>query len=90
MIRNNKPVIEILHHDEDGLIFQIQSRSNDKEFHTVAYDVVWGWICTCENYYYRKAYCKHMKACREYAESHGIEICDDNVYNEKPIVGGSV
>ena len=73
------PVVEILHSDNEGVIFNIKSFSSN-DFHTVAYDYADGWICTCEQYQYRKKFCKHMEACADYAESNGICIVDRDVF----------
>ena len=82
----NGSVVEILHSDAEGVIFQVQSGSSPKEFHTLGYDHRDGWCCTCENYRYRRTWCRHMSACVEYAEEQGISITDDHVYGQKVIV----
>lgn len=86
----DNPVIEILHSDDEGVIFQIQSSSKSKEFHTVGYDYADGWICTCEHYYFRRKYCKHMYACAEYAKEHGIHISDRDVYTGQITLEGGI
>lgn len=73
------PVVEILHSDDEGVIFNIKSFSST-DFHTVAYDPLDRWFCTCEQYRYRKKYCKHMQACADYAKANGIVIEDKNVF----------
>lgn len=80
MVGLNHPIVEILHCDIHGVIFNIKSGSS-KDFHTVSYDTD-GWWCTCEHYRYRKAFCKHMQACVDYAAENGINIPDRSVYAE--------
>ena len=41
--------------------------------HTVRYNRNTNkWTCTCEDYFYRERFCKHMKQAKEYLETLGI------------------
>ena len=62
-------------HDET-LFFEVHS-SNGDEYYDTWYDVDHKWICSCPDYYYRKRFCKHMKACAEL-----MNISDTMVYAE--------
>lgn len=47
---------------QDGTLWEVEG-SHDT-VHIVAYD--WdGWMCTCEDHFYRHSFCKHMKVCAE-------------------------
>ena len=53
--------------NDETIVFTVQSSSRKKgETHDVYFDVDNGWVCTCEQFYYRKKYCKHMKMAKEY------------------------
>lgn len=56
--------------------FEVISSDGSKTY-DVMHDVDHHWICTCPDYYFRKHFCKHMKAC---AELKGID--DNMVYEE--------
>ena len=41
--------------------------------HTVKYNRVTNkWSCTCEDYFYRERFCKHMQQAKEYLETLGL------------------
>lgn len=84
---NSQPVVEVLYSDDQGVIFQTSSGSSP-DWHTIGYDPYDGWCCTCEQYHFRKGYCRHMKACAAYAADNGIVIDDTHVYNER--IGGNM
>lgn len=45
---------------QDGTLWEVEG-SNDN-VHIVAHD--WdGWMCTCEDHFFRHRFCKHMRAC---------------------------
>ena len=50
---------------DETLFFEVKSSSRDIT-HDVYFDIDNGWFCTCENYYFRKCFCKHMKMARDY------------------------
>lgn len=68
---------KLLESNDETLFFEVESFTDESVKYDVMYDVDHHWLCTCPQYYYRKKYCKHMKAC---AESMGIT--DSNVYAE--------
>ena len=44
----------------DGHLWEVTGSNNTSHF--VAYD--WdGWMCTCEDHYFRSSFCKHMQVC---------------------------
>ena len=46
----------------DGHLWTVTGSNNQE--HIVTYD--WdGWMCTCEDHYFRSRFCKHMKVCAE-------------------------
>lgn len=73
---NSLNIIELQGNDETRF-WEVESMSRPGLFFDVMYDVDHHWLCTCEQYYYRKVFCKHMKAV---AEMHHIE--DTMVYAE--------
>lgn len=79
---NSQPVVEVLYSDDQGIIFQTSSGSSP-DWHTIGYDPYDGWCCTCEHYYYRKKFCKHMQACIDYVRRQGIGVLDKRVFGGK-------
>lgn len=73
---SGSPVLSPLSTDET-LFFEVPSQSNPDVVYDTWYDKFSKWICSCPDYYFRKRFCKHMKAC---AELFGIE--DTTVYAE--------
>ena len=81
--------------NNDTLFFEVASHTRKGMFFDVWVDKVNHWICTCENYYYRKHFCKHMNQVREYYDTYLADefpefhdvIHSDTVYND---VRGSV
>lgn len=50
---------------DETLVFEVKSSSRNTT-HDVYFDINNGWACTCEQYYYRKQPCKHMRQAQEY------------------------
>ena len=50
---------------DETLVFEVRSKSRNIT-HDVYFDIDNGWVCTCEQYYYRRKPCKHMKLAQEY------------------------
>lgn len=75
--------VDILYADKEWVQFRVKSGSRN-EYQYVCYDEADGWICTCEDYYYRKSFCKHMKKAMEF-----LDVLNSNVqsckiqYNKK-------
>jgi len=70
------PQITFLDSNDETQFFEVTS-SDGKRRYDVMYDVDHHWLCTCPHYYYRKKFCKHMKAC---ADEIGVD--DTTVYAE--------
>lgn len=70
----------LLESNDETLFFEVESESRQGLTFQVMHDKDHHWLCTCEQYYFRKLYCKHMKACADFK---GID--DTIVYAE---VGG--
>ena len=70
------PQVTFLESTDETKFFEVTSSDGSKEY-DVMYDVDHHWLCTCPDYYYRKKFCKHMKAC---AEASGIK--DTTVFEE--------
>lgn len=66
---------------DETLFFEVRSSSRDIT-HDVWFDKDNGWLCTCEQYYYRKRFCKHMRLAREYYRSFLKMMNDNTVYAE--------
>ena len=66
----------LLESNDETLFFEVLS-SNGRDWYDVMYDVDHHWLCTCPDYYYRKRFCKHMKACADV-----MGITDTKVYAE--------
>lgn len=66
-----------LESNDETSFFEVESESRPGLTFQVMYDVDHHWLCTCEQYYYRKVFCKHMKACAEL-----LGINDTVVYAE--------
>lgn len=67
----------LLESNDETYFFEVESESRPGVKFQVMHDVDHHWICTCEQYYYRKVFCKHMAAC---ADMLGIK--DTTVYAE--------
>ena len=59
-----KPPVKLLESTDETLFFEVLSSDGEK-WYDVMYDVDHHWLCTCPQYYFRKKFCKHMKACAE-------------------------
>ena len=70
------PPVTFLESTDETQFFEVSSSNGSKKY-DVMHDVDHHWICTCPDYYYRKKFCKHMRAC---AEVSGIK--DTMVYEE--------
>lgn len=68
--------IELILSDDGGLVFHVDSSSSDFT-HTVSYDYNDGWWCTCEQYTYRRCFCKHMQKAKKHAELEGFVTGDE-------------
>lgn len=65
---------------DETLTFSVSSHSRP-ENHYVDIDIDNGWFCTCEQYYYRKVECKHMKEVKEFLQStHNYTIVGVSYY----------
>ena len=40
--------------------------------YTVDWNIYKGWICDCPDHFFRKSFCKHIQACRNYVIEHGL------------------
>lgn len=69
-------MIRLLESNDETLFMEVLS-SDGVHWYDVMYDKFHHWLCTCPDYYYRKRFCKHMRAC---AEKLGID--DTTVYAE--------
>ena len=67
----------LLESNDETYFFEVESESRPGVKFQVMHDVDHHWIYTCEQYYYRKVFCKHMAVCAELA---GIK--DNRVYAE--------
>lgn len=60
-----KQYVSLEESTDETLYFKVKSKSRDI-IHDVSFDIDNGWFCTCEQYYYRKKPCSHMKQAQEY------------------------
>ena len=67
----------LLESNDETLFFEVPSESTPEVSYDVMYDVDHHWLCTCPDYYYRKRFCKHMKACAEL-----LGVTDTTVFEE--------
>lgn len=70
-------MIRRLSSNDETLFFEVRSSSDQGKWYDVMYDRDHHWLCTCPDYYYRKRFCKHMRACSEM-----LNIKDDTVYED--------
>ena len=70
------PQVKPLPSTDETKFFEVTSSDGERRY-GVMYDVDHHWLCTCPDYYYRKRFCKHMKAV---AETEGIT--DTTVFEE--------
>ena len=80
MIKNigdsQKESPRLLQSNDETLFLEVLSSDGEK-WYDVIYDKDHHWLCTCPDYYFRKRFCKHMKACAEL-----LGISDVTVYAE--------
>ena len=55
-----------------GITFHVQGETGKN--YIVDYNFHKGWICDCPHHLFRKVFCKHMEACKEYVSSKGLEL----------------
>ena len=77
LILVNDKSVDILYADNEWINFRVKSDSRD-EYQYVCWDKDDGWVCTCEDYYYRRSFCKHMRKSKEYLESLNTLVQGDN------------
>ena len=65
--------VNISFNDDEDVITSVRSDSSDF-IHTTAWNSNLGWWCTCEDYYYRKRFCKHMKQAKDYVTEKGLIV----------------
>lgn len=70
------PQVKPLPSNDETQFWEVTSSDGEKRY-GVMYDKDSHWICTCPDYYYRKRFCKHMKAV---AEIENIE--DKKIFEE--------
>ena len=72
--------VKLVDATDETLTFEISSSSRDQT-HDVYFDIDNGWVCTCENHYYRKVECKHIRACKEWLmENHNFTVVGISYY----------
>ena len=64
-----------------GIYFHVLGESGTE--YIVDYNFHKGWICDCPDHLFRHGFCKHMKACRDYAEHKGLRL-PSNVWWDDP------
>lgn len=67
----------LLESNDETLFFEVESESRQGLTFQVMHDKDHHWLCTCEQYYFRKVFCKHMRECAEL-----LGIKDTNVYTK--------
>ena len=63
--------------NDETLWFEVTSSSRNDVSFDVGIDKTNKWICTCEDYYYRKRFCKHMRMVRDYFNKYLSEVFSD-------------
>ena len=75
--------VDIIYADSEMIQFRVKSASR-KEYQYVTYDEDNGWICTCEDYFFRKSFCKHMVKAKEFLDKLNSNAQECNLqYNKK-------
>lgn len=65
---------------DESLWFRVSSSSRSGS-HDVFWHFVNGWVCTCEHHYFRKARCKHIRACEDWLlEDKGFTVVGVSAY----------
>ena len=70
--------VDILYADESWVYFRVKSDSRD-EYQYVSFDRFDGWVCTCEHYQFRKAYCKHMQRAKDFLDTLNSTVQSNSV-----------
>ena len=71
-------IVDILYADDEWINFRVKSDSRN-EYQYVCYDELQGWTCTCEDYYYRRSFCKHMRKAKDYLNALNRKVQLNNV-----------
>ena len=72
--------IKLVSATDETLTFEVTSSSRN-QVHEVYFDTDNGWVCSCEHHYYRKAECKHIKACKEWLmNNHNFTVVGISCY----------
>lgn len=71
--------VKLVDATDETLTFEISSSSRDQT-HDVYFDIDNGWVCTCEHHYYRKAECKHIRACKDFLNQANYTIVGISYY----------
>ena len=77
-----KNYIHLTESTDETLTFEVKSESRN-EIHNVYFDINNGWLCTCEQYYYRHKPCKHMRQAQEYYKRFYKLMATDFVYQQR-------
>ena len=68
--------------NDETLVFQVRSDSRNDETHDVYVDKDSGFLCTCEQYFYRKKFCKHMQEVIDFYDSFNEVMHSKTVYHD--------
>ena len=58
-------LVRLVECSDECLFFEVRSASRDL-VHCVYFDLDNGWFCSCEDFMFRRRFCKHMGLCLEY------------------------
>lgn len=71
------PKVFILHGDDEKIIFEVPSSSDQNEKYCVTWDFDNGWLCTCEGCLKGGHLCKHILTAEEYMQQMNMALLDD-------------
>ena len=71
------PPVYITYGDNEGITFEVPSKSIPGEAYTVSWDFDNGWLCTCPGCLKGGHLCTHILAAEEYMKKMDMALLDD-------------
>ena len=70
-------LITILYGDDEKIIFEVPSNTDNTESYLVTWDFDNGWLCTCKGCLQGRHLCRHILAAEEYMKKMNMALLDD-------------
>lgn len=80
-------LITILYGDDERIIFEVPSNTDNTESYLVTWDFDNGWLCTCKGCLQGRHLCRHILAAEEYMKKMNMALLDDPTVFTGGLVG---